>query len=334
MLGSIFYIFSFLILSPAEASIIGSVIKWLEGNDVNSYQAQSANSQNIPLLHAPLNSSLPAALGGGDMSGTIVGQSAILPDIGPTGSTADIVEKKSPDQISIYVVQERDNLAGIAKMFGVSVNTIMWANDIGRGDVIKVGQTLVILPISGVQYVVKEGDTIESIAKKWKGDADEIIQFNDLSPNQKLAVGTIIVVPNGEAPIPVSNYAPRSQYRGGSGPLYAGYYIRPVTDARKSQRLHGYNGVDLAASCGTPIMAAASGDVIASREGGWNGGYGNFIIIDHPNGTQTLYAHTAENIVGPGWHVVQGQVIGYIGLTGNTTGCHVHFEIRGATNPF
>lgn len=331
-LGIIFYFFGSVLLNPAEAGLIGSVMKWLGVGDANSNQAQPVNSQNIPLLQAPLNSTLPAAIGGGDI--TIVGQSALLSDIGPLGSIADIQEKKSQGQISIYVVQEGDNLASIAKMFEVSVNTILWTNDIGRYDVIKTGQTLVILPISGVQYAVKEGDTIESIAKKWKGDADEIIQFNDLSPKQELAVGTIVVIPNGEAAIPASTYVPGGIYRGGSGPYYAGYYLRPVSDARKSQRLHGYNGVDLAASCGTPIMASASGDVIISREGGWNGGYGNFVIISHANGTQTLYAHMLSTIVGSGWHVVQGQVIGYVGVTGNTTGCHLHFEVRGATNPF
>jgi len=182
-------------------------------------------------------------------------------------------------------------------------------------------------------YTVQKGDTIESIAKKWKGDVNEIIQFNDLSPNQTLVVGSIIIIPNGEAPL-LPSYTPRGTYRGGSGPEYVGYYRRPIVGGRKSQGLHGYNGVDLANFCGTPIVASASGDVIISRSGGWNGGYGNFVIIDHYNGTQTLYAHMSSVIVSAGWHVVQGQVIGYIGLSGNTTGCHIHFEIRGAKNLF
>jgi murein DD-endopeptidase MepM/ murein hydrolase activator NlpD len=218
-------------------------------------------------------------------------------------------------------------------MFNVSINTILWANNIGKGDIIRVGQTLVILPISGIRYEVKEGDTIESIAKKWKGDPEEILQFNDLPPNHTLAAGTVIIIPDGEAPIPASTSAPRGIYRGGSGPYYSGYYIRPVSGGRKSQGLHGWNAVDLTASCGTPIVAAASGDVLTALFG-WNYGYGNFVTIDHPNGTQTLYAHMSSIIVGSDWHVVQGQVIGYVGLTGNTTGCHVHFEIRGAANPF
>lgn len=271
-------------------------------------------------------------MGGGDV--TIVGQSALLAETGPLGTIADIGDKNQQGQISIYVVREGDNLSKIAKMFNVSVNTILWVNNIGRDDPLKVGQTLIILPVSGIRYEVKEGDTIESIAKKWKGDVSEIINFNNLSPNQSLTVGMTIIIPDGEAPLPASSYTPsQTPYRGGSGPNYAGYYIRPVS-GRKTQGLHGYNGVDLAASCGTPIVAAATGDVIMARSGGWNGGYGNFIIIDHSNATQTLYAHMGSNIVGVGWHVVQGQVIGYAGDTGRTTGCHLHFEVRGAQNPF
>ncbi len=305
-------------------------MNWLDGGKSNT-DSQPVNSQTIPLLHAPLNSDLTGAIGGGNI--TIVGQSALLSDVGPLGTIADVEDKVSPDQISIYVVQKGDNLSQIAEMFGVSVNTIIWANNLNRGDLITEGQTLVILPVSGISYKVKNGDTITSIAKKWKGDADEIIRFNDLTPGQSLAVGITIIIPNGETAIPASTVS-GSRYRGGSGPSYAGYYIRPIAGGHKSQGLHGYNAVDLAAACGTPIVASASGDVIVSRTGGWNGGYGNLVIIDHSNGTQTLYAHMSSIIIGAGWHVVQGQVIGYIGLTGNTTGCHVHFEIRGAKNPF
>lgn len=325
-----FYFIGFIFVNSANASIFNSMINWLKGND--KAPDQSANSQTVPLLQAPLNTNPSSAVGGGDI--TIVGQSALLPDIGPLGSVADIKDKPPSDQISIYVVRGGDNLAGIAKMFGVSVNTILWANNLGRSDVIKVGQTLVILPVSGIQYVVKSGDTIQSIAKKWKGNGDEIIQFNDLSANSPLVVGSTIIIPDGEAPIAVSSNTSSGTFRGGSGPYYAGYYIRPITGGHKSQTRHGYNAVDLANSCGTPIVAAASGDVLMARSGGWNGGYGNFLIIDHSNGTQTLYAHMLSIIVDTGWHVVQGQVIGYIGVTGNTTGCHLHFEVRGATNPF
>ncbi|MEK9185596.1 MAG: M23 family metallopeptidase, partial [Patescibacteria group bacterium] len=98
--------------------------------------------------------------------------------------------------------------------------------------------------------------------------------------------------------------------------------------------IHGYNGIDIAAPLGTPIMASADGEVIVSRNSGWNGGYGIYIVIRHPNGTQTLYAHNNSNTVSVGDSVKQGETIGYVGRTGKVTGSHVHFEIRGAKNPF
>lgn len=326
------YFLFFITLPFAQAGGFFSIFEKIFSKSEAEEQSAPSNSQLIPLLKATLKPDTESGLGGGDIS--YVGQSALLAEMGPLGSVADISDNPSPEQITIYVVQKRDSLAQIAKMFGVSVNTIIWANDLNRGSLIREGQTLVILPVSGIQHVIKEGDTIEGIAKKWKGDIDEIIQFNDLKPDQKLIIGTTIIIPDGEAALPAPVYSSGSVYRGGNGPSYSGYYIRPVAGGRKTQGLHGYNGVDLAVPCGSPIMASASGDVSMSKIGGWNRGYGNFITISHPNGTQTLYAHNSSNIVGTGWHVVQGQVIGYVGSTGKSTGCHVHFEVRGAKNPW
>jgi len=192
---------------------------------------------------------------------------------------------------------------------------------------------LVILPVSGVQHTVKDGDTLQGIAKKYKGDVDEIVQYNELSEDMILAVGDVITVPGGEIEAPI--YTTSSQVvKGSGGPTYLGYYIRPIIGGRKSQGLHGYNGIDLAAPSGTPIVASATGDVIVVRNGGWNGGYGTYAVIRHGNGTQTLYAHMSTTIVYSGQHVVQGQVIGYVGSTGRSTGSHLHIEVRGAANPF
>lgn len=306
----------------------------LRNNDQNKQKITNFNAQNIQLLESSLNYESTSARGGGDI--TIVNNNSLLSDSGPLGTIADIEDKVGSDQISIYVVREGDNLSQIASMFNVSINTIIWSNDINRGGKITPGQALVILPISGVKYEVKKGDTVKSIAKKLGSDADEIIRFNDLSASGQLAEGQTIIVPNGEiAPAPSTKPGSKSNpVHGANGPYYAGYYIRPIAAGHKSQGLHGYNGVDLADSCGMPVMASASGDIIISRESGWNGGYGNYVVIDHSNGTQTLYSHLSSNIVSASWHVVQGQVIGYIGSTGKSTGCHVHFEVRGAKNPF
>lgn len=286
----------------------------------------------MPLLDAPVNPDPQAGRGGGDIN--IVQNNAILSVTGPLGSLAD-VEEASSDKISIYVVREGDNLSQIAGMFHVSVNTIVWANDI-RGYRIVPGQTLIILPISGVRYTVKTGDTLQKIAMQYDGSVQEILQFNALSGGEALVVGQEIIVPNGEMAAPRQPSAPASgirAVRGTGGPAYASYFIRPVNGGRRSQGLHGYNGIDLATSCGEPVLASAAGDVLIARTQGWNGGYGEYVVIGHQNGTQTLYAHVQSIIVGFGWHVAQGQVVGYVGSTGNSTGCHVHFEVRGAHNP-
>jgi len=272
------------------------------------------------------------AIGGGDIS--IVGSSALLPDSGPLGTAADI-EETSNDQISIYVVRAGDTISEIAKMYDVTPNTILWANDLTSKSALKEGQVLVILPVTGVRHTVVKGETVESIAKKYKGDVKDIVQYNNLM-EKVLAVGDLVIIPDGEESVTTSSGAPVKPgiVRGSNVPSYVGYYLKPINGGRKTQGLHGYNGVDIASSLNTPIMAAANGQVIVSKSGGWNGGYGNYVVIQHSNGTQTLYAHLNSQTVNMGQRVTQGQTIGYMGTTGKSTGVHLHFEIRGAKNPF
>ncbi|OHA88191.1 MAG: hypothetical protein A2741_01060 [Candidatus Zambryskibacteria bacterium RIFCSPHIGHO2_01_FULL_43_27] len=287
------------------------------------------NSQTMPLLQANINFDPNPNLGGGDI--TIVGGTALLSEDGPNGGLAENKKEHSTsDQISIYVVREGDTLSTIARMFGVSINTIRWNNEI-KGSVISPGQTLVILPVSGVRHTVKKGDTLQSITKLYKGDLDEVMKYNNITSNTKLTIGDIVIIPDGEIVAQTSSGV-RTQAIS-STKEYVGYYLRPVA-GRKSQGIHGYNGIDIAAPAGTPIYASAAGTVIVSRSSGWNGGYGNYVVIQHTNGTQTLYAHMLGVNVSQGDVVTQGQVIGSVGRTGKATGMHLHFEIRGAKNPF
>ena len=113
-----------------------------------------------------------------------------------------------------------------------------------------------------------------------------------------------------------------------------GGFIHPLPGSLRTQGIHGYNGVDLASGTGTPIRAAAAGQVIVAKSYGWNGGYGNYVVVRHANGTQTLYAHNSSNAVGVGTYVAQGQTVAYVGSSGRSTGSHLHFEVRGASNPF
>ncbi len=249
-------------------------------------------------------------------------------------------------QISTYEVKKGDTLSGIAKLFNVSVNTILWANNI-TGRTIQPGQTLVILPISGITYKVKAGDTMQSLAKKYRTGANsdevihEIMAYNNLT-SPTIAAGDTLIIPDAELatpalaparrPLKVAPYEPLID--GWNYPSFPGYYSCPIVGTL-TQALHGHNAIDLAAPRGTAIHAAAAGKVIISMSNGaWNGGYGNFVVILHPNGTQTLSAHMSAPSVVVGQQVSQGQVIGHVGMTGMTTGPHIHFEIRGAQNPF
>jgi murein DD-endopeptidase MepM/ murein hydrolase activator NlpD len=264
----------------------------------------------------------------------IVENNALVSNISPSGAAPGaLVNKPSSDQISVYVVRQGDTLSQIAEMFDVTVNTIKWGNDLSS-NTLKEGQTLVILPISGVQHTVAKGDTLVSVAKKYKGDIDEIAAYNDLNKGDPLAVGSTIIIPDGEVAAPT--YSVSSSGSSGSSSLkeYSDYYLRPLAVCVKTQGIHGHNAVDLAAPIGTPILASADGQVIIAKTGGWNGGYGNYIVIRHSNGTQTLYAHSSKIIVSAGDVVKQGDVIGLVGSTGESTGPHLHFEIRGARNPF
>ncbi|MEK7068929.1 MAG: M23 family metallopeptidase, partial [Patescibacteria group bacterium] len=268
------------------------------------------NLQTMELPRPAMNIDPSIGRGGGDI---IVDESALVPEEGPAGAGADIIKPKN-STISIYVVRAGDTLSAIAKMFDVSSNTILWGNDLSRSSKLKVGQTLTILPVTGVEHKVAKGDTLSSIAKKYGADAQEIARYNGLDEGA-LALGSEIIIPDGELSIPVSSGVGRTpSYATPSGtPSQVGYYLRPIAGGTRTQGIHGYNSVDLAAPIGTPILASAEGDVIVAKSTGWNGGYGGYVVVQHPNGSQTLYSHASSVIVSLGQHVQQGQVIAYVG---------------------
>lgn len=306
------------------------------------------------VLKAATNSD-PASGKGSDVA--IAGGVALVSESGPDGTASDIAQSPASNHISIYVVRKGDSLAAIAKMYGVSTNTILWANDLRSGSDIQPGDTLVILPVSGVQHVVAKGETLASIVKKYHGDMQDVLGYNGLSAGAAIAVGDTIIIPDGvdgsgQAPAQgvsgaktggsalVGGSSPGcvSRYErlvsGYSGPSLPGYFIRPIAGGVKTQCLHGYNAVDLGTPTGTQVMAAADGTVIVARSSGYNGGYGEYIAINHPNGTQTVYGHLSKVYVTSGQEISQGQIVGLSGNTGRSTGPHLHFEIRGAANPF
>ena len=339
---SVFMLISMSIPAGVNAGVFASIIATF-AKTVAYTTSGTYNSQTFPLPTAAQNSDPNPSKGGGDI--TIVNDSALLASSGPAGSLADVEETTvhtNNGHISIYVVREGDTLSDIAEMFNVSVNTIRWGNDIARSESIQPGQELVILPVTGIKYTVKTGGSLRDIIDLHGGNLEEAVEFNGFDADEHLAAGTEVIIPSGELAEPKAvvkvattrySAAPASP-RGTNAPSYAGYYLRPLTGGTRTQGIHGYNAVDIGASPGTPILASASGSVLIAKHSGWNGGYGQYLVIKHQNGTQTLYAHASEVLVWAGQDVVQGQVIGYVGNTGRSTGPHLHFEIRGAKNPF
>jgi murein DD-endopeptidase MepM/ murein hydrolase activator NlpD len=238
-----------------------------------------------------------------------------------------------------YTVQPGDRLSFIASDYGVTISSILWANNIKDADSIKPGQLIKIPPVSGVVYKVVKGDTVESIAKKFKGNGEKIITFNQLPADGSLQVGSEVIVPDGTIAAGATSFPgqPKRAIENGGRfaylPNLVNYFILPTTGYSWGIA-HGRNGNDIANSCGTPVYASAEGTVAIAQETGWNGGYGRYVKIEHPNGTESLYAHLSKKYVSMGDYAAQGQLIGLVGTTGHSTGCHLHFEVHGAKNPY
>lgn len=251
-------------------------------------------------------------------------------------SSADTLISDLPKgEISEYRVKEGDTISLIADKFGVSVDTIVWDNNLKSVDAIKVGQILRILPVTGVVYKVKRGETVNSIAKKHGVDAQNIVDypFNSFTNDETfgLIAGQELIIPDGIKPkeVAIKQYTAQT-VAPIPGVVGEGNFMWP-TSGRISQKYYWYHqAVDIANRDGPPVVASQSGSVITA---GYNrGGYGNYVVIDHGNGYKTLYAHLRNGsiVVNLGQKVSQGQVIGTMGSTGRSTGTHLHFEIIGS----
>jgi murein DD-endopeptidase MepM/ murein hydrolase activator NlpD len=249
----------------------------------------------------------------------------------------------------VYTVKSGDTLSGIAVKFDADQNDILNSNDLDDADSLKVGMKLIIPeaePLDAASASSSDGtigpmENISPIAVPSSATTQTPVTIPvavsiPAQQTQTPATGTEVVTnPVTTATYAITVTAPtiNTPY-----PIPAddirGYYAQPIS-GRLSQGIHAVNAVDIAAPIGTTVHAAANGTVIvAMGNGKYNGGYGNYIVISHPNGTQTLYAHLSEVTVSLGEMVLQGQPIALSGNTGDTTGPHLHFEIRGAANPW
>lgn len=243
------------------------------------------------------------------------------------------ISQKPRSEIIEYEIKSGDTLSSLAEKFGISQDTLKWANDLENINALKPGQKLKILPVSGVSHTVREGDTLEKVAEKYSANAQAIVDFpfNDIPDDFKLKVGQVLTIPDGVPPQKiVPKKAPRylaqtptQTYQAPGGASF----IWPTVASLFTQGFSWYHrGVDLANRASPPIFAADGGVVIVA---GWPDGfgYGNRVAIDHGNGYRTLYAHLSNIYVSVGQTVSRGQTIGQMGSTGRSTGTHLHFEI-------
>lgn len=257
------------------------------------------------------------------------------PLISGSQDTRTNISEKPRDKIEEYMVEDGDTLSSIAQKYGISQDSIKWENDLQNKNQIKPGQTLRILPVSGVSHKVKSGDTLESVAKKYLANQQAILDFpfNDVPDDFSLKIAQVLIIPDGSPPeLPVPKRA-QPQYLA-SGPQSPSFvapggaqFIWPAGGSLTQYFSWYHPGDDIANRAAPGIAASDGGTIIVA---GWpdSSGYGNRVVIDHGNGYQSLYAHMANVYVSVGETVSRGQLIGQMGSTGRSTGIHLHFEIH------
>ena len=251
-----------------------------------------------------------------------VDENGLLTD--SSGTTLSSVLLSQPVEYQTYKVKSGDTISGIAKKFGLTnISTLISVNDIGNVRQLGAGQKLKIPSIDGIIYTVKAGDTLEKIATSNNIKLENILDVNELT-TETLTVGQQLFLPG------VGLDQKTLQSRMGE------LFILPISASFRWSSPYGWRadpftgvqsfhtGTDMACPEGTPILAAMSGKI---SEVGNNRTYGNYIIINHGNGYQTVYAHMSKTIAKKGQWVTQGTKIGLVGSTGYSTGPHLHFMV-------
>jgi murein DD-endopeptidase MepM/ murein hydrolase activator NlpD len=267
----------------------------------------------------------------GEEIGTITqgGGALVKPDI---ASTKKI--KRPRTEVISYTVQSGDSISTIASEFEITVSTILWENNLSSYSIIRPGDKLTILPVSGLTHKVAKGENLSSIAKKYNIEEKKIIESNKLTDSSQLAVGQNLIISGGKK-IRYASVSP-TRYSGidvikdlvkspDAIPVSGNKMNWPTVGHRITQYYSWrHHGVDIANKYGTPIYAADAGTVEYT---GWGKGYGYQVVINHGGGKKTRYAHLSKYHVEKGQKVGKGETIAAMGSTGWSTGSHLHFEV-------
>lgn len=245
------------------------------------------------------------------------------------------ISVKPRSEIIEIKVESGDTISSIGVKFGISQDTIKWANDLINVNQLKPGQSLKILPVSGVSHTVKSADTLESVAKKYSADQQAIIDFpfNDVPDDFSLKKGQLLIIPDGSPPEIKAPLKRQPQFlaQGPQSPAFdapfGASFIWPVGGSISQYYAWYHPGIDIA-NRSAPGIAATDGGVVVVA--GWpdGAGYGNRVVLDHGNGYRSMYAHLSNVYVSVGETVTRGQLIGQMGSTGRSTGTHLHLEIH------
>lgn len=256
----------------------------------------------------------------------------------------EIAKKKqaAPYQITDYVIKPGDTLWSVANMFDLDVNSLFGCNKLSDASVLKVGASLRVPNQDGVLITVKQGHTVDKLAKEYGIFAESVLSANQINKGDALTTGKEIFLPgakaitfvesNGKKGAVAQNVKQMVAAKQGFGWPVVGKISSPFGWRRDPVRggRDFHTGLDIKAPKGRPIVASASGRVVHS---GWMGGYGKTIVISHPSGMTTLYAHCSQLLVKTGTNVKRGERVALVGSTGRSTGNHVHFEIRRSGTP-
>lgn len=316
-------------------SLVPEAVRTIRWGIAGVLAAAAVALGGIGLWHACLSLPEPADLDGGmteeerivaeAMNSFVFGDTAdeYLAD-GTLFEAGEIPAFAQPVSYENYTVHSGDTISSICLRYGLSnVGTLISVNNIKNVRALAAGQNLKIPNYDGIVYTVRSGDTLEGLSVRYNVTVENLLDVNDM-PSDTVMPGNVLFIPGGKLDNETLQNALGNSF---ICPLSAAYRISSYFGTRADPFTgvtSSHTGIDLAVAKGTPIRASKGGTVITA---GWSNTYGNYVIISHSGGYQTLYAHMTKYTVKKGQTVNQGELIGYVGSTGYSTGPHLHFSV-------